>query len=171
LFEFYPPSTMPAFRARERANCNKELAMRHLPIVITRLDAARLRELLATSSGSGRDQEHLDELALELERARIAATDDAPPDLVSIHSRLQVLDLASGKRRELVLVLPPESDPAAGRISVLAPLGTALLGQRAGDEVEWQMPGGLRRMCIESVEPAPGLPLPLAHQAPAGAVA
>jgi regulator of nucleoside diphosphate kinase len=62
-----------------------------------------------------------------------------------------VHDLTSGARREMVLVLPGEADVAAQRISVLAPLGTALLGYREGDEVEWVMPGGLRRLRVERV--------------------
>jgi regulator of nucleoside diphosphate kinase len=126
--------------------------MRNQPIVITQTDAVRLRALLAARRSSARDQEHLHELAMELERARIAAFDEVPHSVITIHSRVRVLDLASGKRRELTLVLPQESDAASGRISVLAPMGTALLGYRVGDEVEWRMPGGLRRMRIESVE-------------------
>ena len=62
-----------------------------------------------------------------------------------------MLDLSSGERREYTLTYPAEADVAAGRISVLAPLGTALLGYREGDEFEWQMPGGLRRLRIEKV--------------------
>jgi hypothetical protein len=53
----------------------------------------------------------------------------------------------------VTVVLPRECGGSAGRISVLAPLGAALLGYRAGDEVEWLMPGGLRRLRIESVHP------------------
>jgi regulator of nucleoside diphosphate kinase len=127
--------------------------MRDRPIVITRTDAARLRELLANRGRAELDQDHLRELAEELERARIAESDEVPADVITIHTRIQMLDLVSGERRDLTLVLPRESDASAGRISVLAPLGTALLGYRAGDEVEWQMPGGLRRLRIESVLP------------------
>ena len=123
--------------------------MRNRPIVITQTDAARLRELLATRARAARDQDHLE----ELERARIAESNEVPVDVITIHTRVQVLDLVSGERLELTLVLPRESDAGAGRISVLAPLGTALLGYRAGDEVEWQMPGGLRRLRIERVLP------------------
>jgi regulator of nucleoside diphosphate kinase len=65
-----------------------------------------------------------------------------------------VLDLVSGERHELTLVLPRESDAGTGRVSVLAPLGTALLGYRVGDEIEWLMPGGLRRLRIEEVRPS-----------------
>ena len=127
--------------------------MRNRPIVISRIDAARLRELLAVRARAERDQDHLGELAAELERAHIAEPDEVPADVITIDSRMQVLDLASGERRELTLVLPRESDANAGRISVLAPLGTALLGFRAGDEVEWLMPGGLRRLRVEWVNP------------------
>lgn len=144
--------------------------MRELPIVITRADAARLRELIATLGRAGRDQDHVQELSAELERARIADAAEVPADLISIYSEVCVLDLESGTRRELTLVLPAESDPARGRISVLAPLGTALLGYRAGDEVEWQMPGGLRRVRIESVGAPPPLP-PAPHAAAAAGAA
>ena len=127
--------------------------MQNRPIVVTEIDAARLRALLAVRARAGRDQDHLHDLAAELERARIAEPEDVSADVITIHTRLQVLDLVSGERRELTLVLPHESDASAGRISVLAPLGTALLGYREGDEVEWLMPGGLRRLRIEYVRP------------------
>lgn len=126
--------------------------MRDQPIVITQTDAVRLRALLAARATSARDQEHLHELESELERARIAARDEVPENVITIHSRVGVLDLESGERRELTLVFPRESAPGIGRVSVLAPMGTALLGYRVGDEVEWRMPGGLRRLRIESVQ-------------------
>jgi len=135
------------------------------PIVVTRTDAARLRELLAARTSAAHDQAHLQELADELERARIAEPDEVPHDVITIHTRIRVLDLVSGERRDLTLVLPHESDPGAGRISVLAPLGTALLGYRAGNEVEWQMPGGLRRLRVESVQPPVEAPSSPAREA------
>lgn len=144
--------------------------MRNRPIVITRTDAARLRELLATRARAERDQAHLQELAEELERARIAEPGEVPADVITMHTRIQVLDLVSGERRDLTLVLPRESDARAGFISVLAPLGTALLGYRAGDEVEWQMPGGLRRLRVESVRPPANELRPSVPEAHAGAL-
>jgi regulator of nucleoside diphosphate kinase len=123
-------------------------------IVISRTDAARLRDLLAARTRAELDQDHLEELAAELERARIAEPDELPADVITIYTRVRVLDLVSGERHELTLVLPRESDAGAGRVSVLAPLGTALLGYRVGDEIEWLMPGGLRRLRIEEVRPS-----------------
>jgi regulator of nucleoside diphosphate kinase len=64
---------------------------------------------------------------------------------------VQVRDLDSGVRRVYTLVLPSQADVTRGSISILAPLGTALLGYRAGDEVEWRMPGGPVRLTIEEV--------------------
>ncbi len=125
--------------------------MRDRHIVITESDATSLRGLLATRMSAKRDHGHLDDLGAELERAFIAQRDEVPLDVITMHTRVRVLDLKSFERRELVLVFPWESDPSVGRISVLAPLGTALLGYREGNEVEWTMPGGLRRLRIEKV--------------------
>ena len=127
------------------------IEMRNRQVVVTRRDAARLRALVESYARSARDDEHLDELALEIERAVVLEPDTVPPGVVTMHARVGVLDLATAERRDVVLVYPTESDIGANRVSVLAPLGTALLGYREGDEVEWQMPGGLRRLRIESV--------------------
>jgi regulator of nucleoside diphosphate kinase len=125
--------------------------MRDRPIFVTRLDAAKLRGLLAAFATARRDQDHLDELASELERAFVVEPNELPHDVVTMHARVRVSDAMTGERRELVLVFPGQADVAAHRVSVLAPIGTALLGYRAGDEVEWLTPGGLRRLRIERV--------------------
>jgi len=125
--------------------------MRDHPIFVAENDAARLRELLAARSSAVRDQDHLAGLAAELERALIVEAGRVPGDVITMHAQATVLDLTSGERRKLTLVFPWQADVNAGRISVLAPLGTALLGYRVGDEVEWPMPGGLRRLRIEEV--------------------
>jgi regulator of nucleoside diphosphate kinase len=125
--------------------------MRDRPIFITKIDAAKLRGLLAAFASAQRDQGHLDELAWELERASVVEPSDLPSDVVTMHARVQVADLTTGERQELVLVFPGQADVAAQRVSVLAPIGTALLGYRKGDEVEWLTPGGLRRLRIEHV--------------------
>lgn len=133
-------------------NPNENEPMAPRGIVVVEADAHRLRGLLAARRNSAlRDAAHLEELAFELERASLLTEDAVPDDVVVMDSRVQVLDLTSSERREYTLVYPADSDLAAGRISVLAPLGTALLGYREGDDVEWLMPGGLRRLRIEKV--------------------
>ena len=124
-------------------------------IVVAEADARRLRGLLAARREStAHDEAHLQELESELERAIVVSREAVPAQVVSMDSAVSVLDLASGQRREYTLVYPADADLAAGRISVLAPLGTALLGYREGDEIEWLMPGGLRRLRIERVRSA-----------------
>jgi regulator of nucleoside diphosphate kinase len=125
--------------------------MRDQPIVISEPDARVLRGLLARAA-NGHDQEHLEELSQELERAQVLESAQVAADVVTMHKPLRVLDLSNGVRMELMLVSPVEANVSARRISVLAPLGTALLGYRQGDEVEWVMPGGVRRLRIESVQ-------------------
>ena len=150
--------------------------MRERPIVVTELDARRLRELLARQSEtSSLDQVHLQQLQSELERARVLLWEETPTDVVTMHSEVRVLDLESGDQSEYTLVFPLEADVSARRLSVLAPLGTALLGFSEGDTIEWMMPGGIRRLCIERVHQplapgseAPGLAV-AAHTSPIGA--
>jgi len=129
--------------------------MRERPIVVTDLDARRLRALLdRRSETSNLDQAHLQKLQSELERARVLLRAETPTDVVTMHSEVRVLDLESGDRSDYALVFPGEADVSAKRISVVAPLGTALLGFREGDTVEWMMPGGIRRLRIERVHQA-----------------
>jgi regulator of nucleoside diphosphate kinase len=121
------------------------------PIVIADATARMLRGLLAARSATRHDQDHLQDLGMELDRALVLAPGEVPTDVVTMHARVRVLNLQSGERLEVVLVNPAEANVKARRISVLAPLGTALLGYREGDEVQWRMPGGLRRLRIERV--------------------
>jgi len=126
--------------------------MRERPIVVTESDERRLRGLLGgQSKQSLRDQAHLQELSSELGRALILQAEEVPADVITMHSRVRVLDLERCRRSAFTLVYPLEADVAAKRISVVAPLGTALLGFREGDDVEWMMPGGIRRLRVERV--------------------
>jgi regulator of nucleoside diphosphate kinase len=120
-------------------------------IVISAPDARVLRTLLERRRAVLHDQEHLDDLYAELDRAIVLDPSQLCPTVVTMYAALSVRDLESGERLQLILVSPAEADVAAGRISVLAPLGTALLGYRTGDVVERSMPGGLRRLLIEQV--------------------
>jgi regulator of nucleoside diphosphate kinase len=121
-------------------------------IVITRDDMARLRELVRQGrKASRRDQDHLTELDEELDRAEIIDAEELSPDVVTMHSTVRVLDLDTGARRVYTLVFPVDADIEKERISVLAPIGTALIGYGAGDHVEWMTPGGTKRLQIEKV--------------------
>lgn len=90
----------------------------------------------------------------ELARAVVVPLDKVPADVATLHSRLRYLDERTGERREVEIVLPEEADPAQGRISVLAPVGAALLGLSVGQSIEWEFPRGeTRRLRLEALLP------------------
>jgi regulator of nucleoside diphosphate kinase len=122
------------------------------PIVVTRLDLERLRRLVETVRARRRWEElHLLALAEELENAEVVEPDRVPPDVVTMRSRVRVMDMMSRQTATYTVCYPGEADLDAGRLSVLAPVGTALLGYREGDVVEWPTPGGVRVLRIEKL--------------------
>ena len=121
-------------------------------IQVTDDDMTRLRELVRASRQSGRrDQHHLEELERELDRAEVVAAAHVPADVVTMHSVVRVRDLDTGARAVYRLVFPVNADIERRHISVLAPIGTALIGYRAGDRIEWATPGGTKRFEVEQV--------------------
>jgi regulator of nucleoside diphosphate kinase len=125
-------------------------------IVITEADYVRLQGLVESSRVfRQRDAKHLDDLEQELERAAIMKAGEVPSDVVTMNSRVKVKDLNSGRVTTYQIVFPGQADIAKNRISVLAPIGTGLLGYRAGTTIEWQVPSGMRRFRILEVEYQP----------------
>ena len=125
-------------------------------IIVTDRDFWRLHALVgARAAGSTRDLAHRERLEEELARSVPIASAEVPSDVVTMHSEVRVRDLAENVAQTYTLVFPHEADVSSGRLSILAPLGTALLGYREGDEIEWPMPGGVRRVQIESVRQGP----------------
>jgi len=121
-------------------------------IYITELDYDRLNGLIdRTRERNDVDKEYLKTLEAELERAEIVDAKDIPADVITMRSKVRLKDLASGDSNTYSLVFPTEADFAEGKISVLAPIGTAILGYRLGDTIEWQVPSGLRRLKVEEI--------------------
>jgi len=121
-------------------------------IVITADDMASLKELVRHGRTAWRrDQRHVEELAQELEHAQVVAAGEVPPDVVTVHSTVRIRDVDTGARMVYTVVFPHEADVAAGWISVLAPIGTALIGYRVGDVIDWRTPGGARRFRVEAI--------------------
>lgn len=121
-------------------------------IYITQEDAKRLNELLSQQRSSNiKDRDNLRILASELSRATLIAPDRVMPDVVTMNSRVLVEDLADGQAEELTLVFPEEADAAEGRISVVAPIGAALLGCRMQDTVQFAVPRGKRTLRIKQI--------------------
>ena len=101
------------------------------PPVVSITDCMRLRQYPLS-----------DELTDELDRAIVVHPEHIPDDVVTMYARCAYIDERTGMRREIELVYPDEADPGQGKISVLTPVGSALLGLAIGDEITWPGPGG-----------------------------
>lgn len=91
----------------------------------------------------------------ELDRAVVVSTAELSADVVRLGSRVEIEDLADGSVETYTVVLPEFANADEKRLSVLAPIGTAVLGYAEGDEIEWETPGGRRRLRLISVHPPP----------------
>jgi regulator of nucleoside diphosphate kinase len=98
-----------------------------------------------------KDREYLDKLQEELDRGKVVPASEIPKDVVTMNSRARLVDLDSGETEELTLVFPENADISQARISVLAPIGTAMLGYKVGDVFEWEVPAGKRRLKVEEI--------------------
>jgi regulator of nucleoside diphosphate kinase len=131
-------------------------SINHPDLYVAETDHRRLSELLKVGlTSDGKDAEHIDRLQEELNRARVVEPTAVPRGVVTMNSRVRIMDLDRGQARTFTLVFPRDADPGRGRVSVLAPIGTALLGYRVGDTIEWEMPAGTRRLRIEEIVERP----------------
>lgn len=121
-------------------------------IYITEFDLKRLRELLRLAKVSHyRGRDDLKKLAEELDRSKVVPPQEIPCDVVTMNSRVRLTDLESGEETTFTLVFPEDADLEQHRISVVAPIGTAMLGYRVGNIFEWQVPEGVRRLQIKEI--------------------
>ncbi len=100
-----------------------------------------------------RSHQHLAELKEELNTARVVAQEEMPSDIVTLNSRVRMRDLDSGQEGVYKVVFPRDAHVVDDRISVLAPVGTALLGRRAGEIVDLNTPIGMKHLQVEEVIP------------------
>jgi regulator of nucleoside diphosphate kinase len=96
-------------------------------------------------------EDYLAALEGELSRAHVVPADEIPEDVVTMNTVVSLRDLDTDEIEEFELVYPADADMAHNRISILAPIGTAILGYRVGDVIEWRVPAGLRRLRVEEV--------------------
>jgi regulator of nucleoside diphosphate kinase len=128
----------------------------NLPISITEQDAARLRRLLDSNvARKETDSTSLKRLEHELDRAKIVPQSELPADAIAMNSTVELEDLSDGEILTYTLVYPEQADAASGRISILAPLGMAMLGYRVGDEFEWPVPSGMIRVRVRRMIESP----------------
>jgi regulator of nucleoside diphosphate kinase len=121
-------------------------------IHITQPDHQRLRELIRSAQASDyRGSPYLESLEAELERAEIMDARQIPGDVITMNSTVRLADIEEGDEMTYTLVYPEDADLAQNKISVLAPIGTAMLGYRVGDTFEWEVPAGKVSMKVKEI--------------------
>lgn len=130
----------------------KKRSQRTSSIYVTEPDYDRLSALIETTrERNGVDIEYLKKLEGELDRAEIVDPKHIPDDVITMRSKVRLKDLVTGQANTYSLVFPTEADFDEGKISILAPIGTAILGYKSGDTIEWSVPSGLRRIKVDEI--------------------
>lgn len=119
-------------------------------IYITGYDRERLERLLEQPPDRNLTG-YLEDLRTELDRAVVVEPERILPDVITMNSLVSLVKVDSAEEEAFTLVFPKDADADAGRISVMAPLGTAMLGYRVGDVFEWDVPMGRKRWRVAKV--------------------
>lgn len=126
--------------------------MRKKVIYITEKDKSKLKKLISSTAGfRDQDKKTLQELKLELERAIVVDEELIDDNIIRMNSTVLLKDMQTRAKHMYKLVYPDEADMSDKKISILAPIGTALLGFQVGDIIEWNVPAGKRKLKVKGV--------------------
>lgn len=118
-------------------------------IIVSTLDAERIEQLL---DGLPHNAAIKDELETELLRADVVEPTEIPANVVTMNSTVRFKVASSPEEFELTLVYPKDLDASGKKISILAPIGSALLGLTQGDQIQWPTPdGGVQQVTIQEI--------------------
>jgi regulator of nucleoside diphosphate kinase len=121
-------------------------------IYITTQDAEKLRKLMREAYHSDyRGSDYLKKLAGEIEKASVVQPDQMPSNVITLNSTARLVDQETTEEMVYTLVFPEDAEPSQGKISILAPIGTAMLGYKTGDTFEWDTPGGKRIIRVQEI--------------------
>lgn len=122
-------------------------------VILTKKDHAILNEYVKNLHGMQvNEKENFRKLSIELGKAQLLEEDNFPGDIVRIDSTVVINDVETKRDMKITIVLPPMADIKQRKISVLAPIGTALIGFRKGQEVSWEVPAGRKTFKITDVD-------------------
>lgn len=122
------------------------------PIQVTAFDLERLKKLLLDAQRTSyRKSVYLAHLQAELGRAEVVKSDKVSGDVVTMNSRVCLVDLATGEEEVYTVVFPEDANAGQGKVSILAPIGTAMLGYEVGDVFEWEVPAGKKRWRVKQI--------------------
>lgn len=120
-------------------------------IVVTHDDYLLITKFMETNGGN-LSRYSFSKLTEELKDAEILETDTLPQNVIGLNSEVEVMETGLKQKMKIKLVLPKFADPKTFRISIFAPIGTALIGYQTGDTVEWEVGGKVRKFKILSVK-------------------
>ena len=121
-------------------------------IFLTTKDVEKLRDLIQEAYHTEyRGSDYLKLLSAEMEKASVVDPDQIPADVITLNSTARLIDQDTDEEMVYTLVFPEDADPSQGKISILAPIGTAMLGYKVGDTFEWDTPGGKRIIHVGEV--------------------
>lgn len=116
-------------------------------IIITQKDYLRLTSLVEANEG-----ENVENLEAEIERATVVSDDQLPGDIVTMNSTVEYIDIKNETVSVMTLVYPKDSMPEKNKVSILAPLASALIGLKVGQEIDWPFPSGeMKRLRVHTV--------------------
>jgi regulator of nucleoside diphosphate kinase len=119
---------------------------------LTTKDVEKLRDLIREAYHTEyRGSDYLKLLSAEMEKASVVDPDQIPADVITLNSTARLIDQDTDEEMVYTLVFPEDADPSQGKISILAPIGTAMLGYKVGDTFEWDTPGGKRIIHVREV--------------------
>ena len=120
------------------------------PITVSTIDLARLEQML--EAPALRQHPAAEALTEELNRANVLPPEEMPADVVKMNSQVTCVDESTGEKHTLTLVFPRDADGAPGKVSVLAPVGSALLGLSVGQSIDWPGPNNrVLKLRVEAI--------------------
>jgi regulator of nucleoside diphosphate kinase len=127
--------------------------IQEVTIYVTETDSERLGELIESSheQNDRANLPYVSKLEGELKYAEVVACEQIPPDVVTMRSKVKLKDLDTSEEKVYSIVFPSEANFDEGKISILPPLATALLGNKRGNIVEVEAPSRLRRLLISEI--------------------
>ena len=117
-------------------------------IYITQFDLDRLNDLISEKRAREGDNSYLNDLEEELGQAEIVDSKHIPGDVITMNSRVRMKDIETDEEMIYSLVFPRDANIDEGRISILAPVGTGMIGYKVGDVIEWPVPAGIRKIKV-----------------------
>lgn len=120
-------------------------------IYVSEFDFDRLYGLVESADPHIRDKTHLMQLKEELEQGEVLEPSDIPDDVITMNSKFRLKDLDAGNAADYTLVFPHQADFSKNKISILAPIGVALIGCKVGDTVSWKTQAGQKRYKIMKI--------------------